>query len=1646
MLHLVAADAVQPSSVYGAVAGRFRSSHTVDLLLVKHNVLELYEILPTAGGRRHRFISETRLNSPPISVATLATPASSSRSAEMVDRLVVLVSDIHVSVCKYDPVSRLMASEALFQLDDATEIPMQGAPVLPPMLRVDPLSRVMLVLSRRKYLFVIPITYPAAAAAAGTSSSGTAAAAAAAPLAAAAAVEEDTTWGDEDDDIPAEESSNTPTVLATTAAVAATITPTPTTAAAASMDAASLPILFGPVRLIPVVALGSVLRNIRDVQFLPTASSPTVAFLCEATPTWGGRVKLIDWGTGVQSNALSCAVSWFSIDMPSTSASSSSSNSNAKGASQHQLLSLGEVKNIPYNATALLPFSSLSDPAPAVICLAANSLHHVTVKRGSGFFFNSHGSEEGSSTKESAWRKITWLAAPPAGAQKIAGVPKVTPQQLSNARVNLNAAGAIATTLYAPASSGGAAPNKAILATEYGDVFQLSAAGDGRTVHGLALAYVGQTSHVSCLAHVPSAGVLFFGSASGDSHSFAVEDVAVKGVLGTPLQVFTCLGPILDADVVDCTTIDTELVTAAAAAAAAAANDGPARGQPSAANPYEALLQDLSVAPVAAKDALPVDPAAMDLLLCSGRDHTGALHVCRQTIRPRVALRQALDSVSVFFLDANAASKKRSRSSDDIDVPQHQDGEDPLSALGSRTAGPVLLVGTASATIVVSVGTRMMQVRQENTRLLTKQRTAYAAVSEAFAQPLLQQQLAAGAAAATAARPSALPALLLQVTENGVVQLMPANHQQVMARHDFGLGQGIRFATHDPATGHIFVVTHDQSLFVLFLAPIAPPLDGTSSTTPLLDSSRVELRKVAIAQNIASMAPLPSLVLPKLSPAADSNKYIVAVAATGELLIYGLRPSNSSAAVAAAVEYTLAGTITRFASFPTQMNAAFDVSSAAPSSDNDGVRAAPVTTAAPEPAAPSAKLAPLVAEPLPSVTELLAVRLARSDPQLASVDDAYISFFCLCMGELVVYALRFDAPDSNDGGVVQMNMIKLQTFTVDAEFKPEKVESIQEKQRRQQDASQQTVQDTTSVFANKSRRLATFDNVGGMSGVFVCGKRSRIVLSAGDRLVSHPMQQPPAGAGASVVGTIRGFSAIHSPLLERGFVVCGEGSLSFASLDASFDYSMPWATKRIPLGGRTPYHAIYAHNVRSVFATLAQTVPFRPRKAPFDVEMKVIVNEDGTSTSELLPQPEHPTVKANQGKPVPTVERYSVALLSVADWSVSDTLQLDENEQVLCSQLVQVNASAVVRGEPMPETLQLCAVGTGYPLGEDTPCRGRLLLLSASFPSTGSSAAASGGGGARKITILAKDETKGPVTAIASIRAHVAAAVGATIKLYRMDWDANRLVVSAFIYAGIYVPRMVVVKNFLVYGDIVQSCTLVRFNELSLSLQPLGRHSAAELSVFNLDVMYREKAFGIVATDADRRVVVLGYTPRTTADDGAANATSDSATANNNNTNSSSALANKPTAAAPKLKESMLTVDAEYKLPAGSICKTLRLTSGSGRPVLLYVTTSGAIGCFLSVSEQENRTLTYTGVKLVQELPHHAGLHPEAFLSSVASEVAATPREVILAKERVADGALLQRFAELSWTHRRQVAMTAMTKAARVMNVLLGLQQDATLF
>ncbi|KAH9578867.1 hypothetical protein LSM04_006415 [Trypanosoma melophagium] len=594
----------------------------------------------------------------------------------------------------------------------------------------------------------------------------------------------------------------------------------------------------------------------------------------------------------------------------------------------------------------------------------------------------------------------------------------------------------------------------------------------------------------------------------------------------------------------------------------------------------------------------------------------------------------------------------------------------------------------------------------------------------------------------------------------------------------------------------------------------------------------------------------------------------------------------------------------------------------------------------------------------------------------------------LATGELAVYQMF--SPDD----VGPLRLIKYIHHFLDNKAEREVIESIEmKKQRLLQERA--NIENFTQSMRHCSRRIVSFHALGGNNGVYVCGQHPLFLFwdRRMRRLVPYLHQTP---------GPVRGF--VPFPSIESGFILCSEGFVDFASMQNDFQPNRSgWLTRRIHIGA-TPHFIVYHPPAHSCFVVTSRKEPFRPQKAPFDVHLKINYDEEYgniQSVTTEVPVCNLPPISPDAGVRVPMANRFEIRFMSTSDWACTDTLLLEENEQVLGAQMMEILTE---KGTDGPATAPVCVVSTAFPLGEDVTCRGRILLLSSKWGKTG-----------RKILLLHSEPLNGPATTVTGICNHIAVAVGGTIKLFRYDWETRKLVVSALLYAGIYVTRMSAFRNYLIYGDLYRSCALARFNEENHTLNVLGKDQNT-VSVVHCDMMYHDRALGILCSDDQRNVLIMGYTPRLQESE-----------------------AGKP----KKVLESVLSLDGGYRLPSGCLAKSLRFRSLAGNSsVTLYATNYGEIGFIVPLGEQASRTALWVTRRLQTDLPHEAGLTPRMFLGLSQG----SPQRALRSKEMLVSASLLEQFFFLDVRSRKAIATAAYTQLERVTNVAALVYEECNLF
>ncbi|KAG5470536.1 hypothetical protein LSCM1_01780 [Leishmania martiniquensis] len=625
----------------------------------------------------------------------------------------------------------------------------------------------------------------------------------------------------------------------------------------------------------------------------------------------------------------------------------------------------------------------------------------------------------------------------------------------------------------------------------------------------------------------------------------------------------------------------------------------------------------------------------------------------------------------------------------------------------------------------------------------------------------------------------------------------------------------------------------------------------------------------------------------------------------------------------------------------------------------------------------------LNAEPLPTITHLsvfgqhedIAVSVAPTEATLVLI---------LSSGELVTYRV---VPADADG---PRRCVKVIYHILDAAPEVDVVETIEARKKRLQE-ERAHLASVTQQMRHCSERVVPFRALQGRyKGIYVCGQTPVF-------LVYHAATNQLVCTRHHSMNAVRGFAPFHSRHVHGGFVYCGEGFVHFATMQPFGEMlgSSGWWLERVRLGC-TPHRVIYSPAAHGCFVVVSRQEPFHPKRAPFDVQLRIVEDEEGNRVPHVVEPVSLPPLSVTCGAPVPTNDRYEVQFFSTLDWQCMDRLVLHVNEKVLSATLMQVTRDTTMDAGTRSATAPVCALATAYPLGEDVTTRGRVLLLATSQQ---------GGRGTQQLRTLHEEPMKGPVTAITRIGEDcIAVAVGGTVRVYRYDAGKSFMETMAILYAGAYVTSLQAFREYLLIGDLFHSVLFARYSGDIHTITILGRDTNA-LSVVSSDMLYHDTRFGLLVADDARNLVCMSYKPRVLEESG------------------------KP----PKVLESLLSVTGEYRLAGGVLLKTMRLRAASARSssVAIYVTNMGEIGYLVPLGDQTSRTGQWVVRRLQSEVAHAAGLPPRMFLGFPQDD----PVRSLKGEEWMLHVPLLEQLYRQDLRTRKLIASAAQTQLERVMNV-----------
>ncbi|KAF2754100.1 hypothetical protein EJ05DRAFT_494539 [Pseudovirgaria hyperparasitica] len=493
-----------------------------------------------------------------------------------------------------------------------------------------------------------------------------------------------------------------------------------------------------------------------------------------------------------------------------------------------------------------------------------------------------------------------------------------------------------------------------------------------------------------------------------------------------------------------------------------------------------------------------------------------------------------------------------------------------------------------------------------------------------------------------------------------------------------------------------------------------------------------------------------------------------------------------------------------------------------------------------------------------------------------------------------------------------------------------------------------------SLKSANATTLKVLRSVGGYSTVFQGGASPSFILKeASDSPKVIPLRGKPINA----------ITKHHTSTCEQGFASIDiDGVLRFSQLPVGFQYStLGWAHKKLPIGQDVSKVCYYPP--KGVYALATSII--EPFSLPEDSYHHEWAREDITFR--------------------PETERGQIKLLHPANWSIIDTYELEENEVIMCMDVLNLEVS-----ETTHERRELLAVGTAYVRGEDLATKGCVYIFEIitvvpepDRPETN-----------RKLRLIVQEEVKGAVTALSEIGAQgfILVAQGQKCMVRGLKEDGTLLPV-AFMDMQCYVTVAKALKGtgMVLMGDIAKGLWFTGYTEEPYKMILFGK-TRSKMEVMTAEFLPHDGNLYIVIADADCTLHVMQYDPE------------------HPQTESGARLLNKSTFHLGHFPTTMTllpsTLVATQTAPdRDNVDMDDNNEPRSAPQQILLSTQSGSLGLITPVDEAMYRRLGALQAFLTSVLDHACGLNPRAH-RAIESEG--------YGSRGILDGSILRRWNEVS--------------------------------
>ena len=361
-------------------------------------------------------------------------------------------------------------------------------------------------------------------------------------------------------------------------------------------------------------------------------------------------------------------------------------------------------------------------------------------------------------------------------------------------------------------------------------------------------------------------------------------------------------------------------------------------------------------------------------------------------------------------------------------------------------------------------------------------------------------------------------------------------------------------------------------------------------------------------------------------------------------------------------------------------------------------------------------------------------------------------------------------------------------------------------------------------------RLTRIGNVGdgqGVQGIFVAGPNPLWLIVRRSRVLALPTRGE---------GEIVAFTVFHNVNCPHGFILgTALGGVRICQMPSKMYYEAAWPVRKLALKC-TPHTVTYLPDFKLYALVTSALVPWEERYIEEE-------NVHGLSLAKVRRE----RAKANDDMEL----QYSVRLL--VPGSLDDAWQyaLEPGEHVQCVRNVQlkdINTGALN---------SLLAVGTAMPGGEDTPCRGRVILFQMVWERDSESHA----GYRWKGQVCCMREARMACTALSALDGHLMVAVGTKLTVH--TWDGRELNSVAFFDTPIHTVSINVVKNFILVGDLEKGLHFFRWKDTGFekSLIQLSK-DFERMDVVSSEFLIDGATLSLLGSDMSGNARIFGYDPK----------------------------------------------------------------------------------------------------------------------------------------------------------------------------------------